>query len=390
MKTTRNGAFGFWKFIFCMVIVLHYAYFFNPQKAESGSFLFYRGELAFDFFFLLAGMMLAESVNRIPEDRTLVWSDTRSFLKVQLRRYLPGLIICWIISFAVLNTICWIDLESLNTNFFASMLELLPVHSAGFNIIPPVSDSLVGYRVMDQAWVFSAVMLAFFVLYPLYLSNRKRFEYYIAPVGAALLLGFLFFKTQVLTGDNLMILDAKNKELYFLTPGAYKAFGEILAGVACYALVRHLSGKQVSRGKAHLLSLVEVGGYVAALAYMQRMLALELPKRFDYLAAGCILIAAAVTLSGKSSLSKPFDNRFFRFLGRFSLYPFLTFLLFAKTLTYFLPDAGIKKLTVIYLALTLASAVLLMLAEKPFVRAVKSLKRLFIKPCPQSRREEAA
>ena len=35
MTVKRNGALSFWKFIFCMIIVVHYAYFFKPAKLEK-------------------------------------------------------------------------------------------------------------------------------------------------------------------------------------------------------------------------------------------------------------------------------------------------------------------------------------------------------------------
>lgn len=382
MDIKRNGALGFWKFVFCMIIVVHYAYFFNPLKADSSSFFFYRGEIAFDFFFLLTGMMLAESVNNIPEGRVFVPQDEWSLIKSLIRRYLPALMLCWAATFAVINVIVWVDGKTLANNFFASLLELLPLHSAGFTILPPDPSVLTGYRVMDQAWVFSAVILALAVLYPLYRANRRRFEYYIAPVGGALILCFVFFRTHVLTGDNLTVLDAKNPYLFFFPMGTYKAFGEILAGVSCYVIVRSVRDKKLSKAKTHLLSLVEIGGYLIAIAYMQFMLRFEIPKRYDFLAAGFILLSLSVTLSEKSSLNRLLDNKFFRFLGRFSLYPFLTFILFAKALPHFLPDMGLRKLTLIYVSLTLVSALVLMALEKPFVRLIKAAKKLFVKPAP--------
>lgn len=380
MTVKRNGAIGFWKFIFCMIIVVHYAYFFNPAKLKSASFFFYRGELAFDFFFLAAGAMLAEHINSLPEGRTFVWSDTWSYLRGILRRYLPALVICWVVTFAVLNKILWIDFKGLYTNFFASVLELLPLHSAGFEIMPADAKTLVGYRVMDQAWVFSAVVLTMLVVYPLYRSNKKRFEYYIAPVGAALIMCFIFFRTHVLTGDRGLLLDAKKTELYFFPPGTYKAVGEILAGVACYALIRRLSRKEISKAKSHLLSFAELACYLTGILYMQFMLRFEIPKRYDFLAVGFIMIGFMISLSGKSSLSKLCDNRFFRFLGRFSLYPLLTFMVFAKTLPHFLPDMGVRTLTLIYVGATLVLALIVMLLEKPLVKLMKACKKLIVKP----------
>ena len=382
MEKKRNGALCFWAFIFCMVIVLHYSYFFNPKKAASSVFPFYRGELAFDFFFITAGAALAKWVGAASDAHAPLWRDCGDYLKNQLRLFLPAFALCWAVSFVVLSSVLWVDLRSAINHFFTSLLELLPIRSAGFNPPPPDSLSLAGYRVMDQVWALSAVILASALFYPLYRQNRKRFEYYIAPVGAALLLCFLFFKLQVLTGDDLLILDAKNKTLYYFSVGMCKAMGEVLAGVSAYVIARHFRDKEITKAKSHLLSVIELGAYLSAIAYMQFMLRFDLPLRFDFLCAGAILVGITISLTGKSSVSKLFDNRFFRFLGRFSLYPFLTFMIFAKTLPFFLPDMGTKKLMLVYLALTLVSAVILMALEKPFIKLLKAIKNLLVKPAP--------
>lgn len=376
----RNGALCFWAFIFCMIIVLHYAYFFDPQKLSKGAFYFFRGELAIDFFFVVTGALLAKTVSSIPDDRALTWREYGSFIKRLLRFYLPAFAICWAVTFAVLNKTTFIDVRSLINNFFTALLELLPFRSVGFNAAPVDNMTFVGYRVMDQGWVISAAFIALVLLYPLYRRGSKRFEYYIAPVGAVLLLCFLFFRTKVLSGDNLLTLDAKIKPLFYSFLGTYKGFAEILAGVTCFTVARHFSGRPVSKAKAHLLSVIEIGGYLLAIWYMQFMLRFELPEIFDYLAVSSLILGVAVSLSGKSSIARLFNNKAVYFLGRFSLYPFLTFMVFAKTLPYFLPGMGLKKLTLIYLALTLVLAVVVMLLEKPFVRLVKSIKKLFIKP----------
>lgn len=383
----RNGALCFWAFIFCMIFVLHYAYFFDPKKLEKGAFFFARGELAIDFIFIVVGVMLAKAVNSIPDGRPFTWREYGSFIKGKLRYYLPAFAICWAVTFAVLNKIHFMDVSALINNFFASLLELLPFRSVGFNVPPVDKLTFVGYRVMDQAWVISAVFIALALLYPLYRRGRKRFEYYIAPVGAVLLLCFLFFRTKVLSGDDLLVLDAKIKPLYYSFIGTYKGFAEILAGVACYAIARHFSGRNVSKAKSHLLSVVEIGSYLIAIFYMQFMLRFELPEIFDYLAVGAMMIGVTVSASEQSSIAKLCDNKVFHFLGRFSLYPFLTFMVFAKTLPHFLPHTGLRMLTLIYMALTLVSSVIVMLLEKPFVRLVKSMKKLFIKP--QGKKETA-
>ncbi len=382
MDKKHYGSLYFWAFIFSMIIVLHYACFLSPQKPEDASFLFSRGEMAFDFFFILTGVWLAKRVNDIPSDRVFEWKETGGFLRTPLRRYFPALLICWIVTFIVLNVLSRTDVKTLVNYFFISLLELLPVRSAGFSVNPPESGTVVGYCIMDQVWALSAIFIALAILYPLYRLDRKRFEYYIAPVGAALLMSFLFFKKQTLCCDELLILNGK-KGLYFSSIGTYKAIGEILAGVAVYVIARHFSEKTVTKKQAHLLSVIEIGAYLSAILYMQLMQRFDLPKRFDFLCAGMILLGIAVSAGQKSSVSRLFDHRLFRFLGRFSLYPFLTFILFAKTLPIFLPDLSARMLALIYIALTLAFALLLMALEKPFVKLVRSAKKLIAVSSPK-------
>ena len=389
MTEKRNGALCIWAFIFGMIFILHYAYFFDLKNADTGTFFFYRGELAIDFFFIAAGAFFAKTVNSVPEARPFSWRDYGGFLKRLLRLYLPAFVICWAATFILVNRMCFVSAEITLNNFLTSLLELLPLRAFGFIASPEGAKTFVGYRVMDQAWVISAIFVALALLYPLYLSNRRRFEHYIAPVGAILLLCFLYFRVQTLGGDNLLLLDPKPKRLYYFSIGTVKAFGEILAGVTCYAVARSLNQKTISKAKSHLLSVLEIGCYLSAIAYMQFMLRFELPKMFDYIALGMMIIGVTLSLTRKSSVSKLCDNKLFYFLGRFILYPFLTFMMFAKTLLYFLPHMGPRKLTLIYMALTLVSAVIVMLLEKPFVRLVRSMKRLFVSPRTKPGKETA-
>ena len=388
MMKKRNGALCFWAFIFCMIFVLHYAYFFDPKSLSKGAFFFYRGELAIDLIFIVIGALLAKTVSEIPFDRPFTWREYGGFLKSKLRIYLPAFVICWIATFILINKVYTTDISAVWNNLLTSLLELLPFRNAGFNPSGVDNITIVGYRVMDQAWVISAAFIALALLYPLYRRNRKRFEYYIAPVGAVLLLCFLFFKTKQLSGDNLLLLDAKPKALFYSFVGTYKALGEILAGVTCFTLARHFSEKPVSKAKSHLLSVLEIGCYLGAICYMQFMLRFELPEIFDFLAIALMILGVFLSLSGKSSVSRLFDNKVCRFLGRFSLYPLLTFMMFAKTLRFFFPDTGNRTLTLIFLALTLLSAIIVMLLEKPLVKLVKSMKKLFVKQ-PKAERTTA-
>lgn len=141
---------------------------------------------------------------------------------------------------------------------------------------------------------------------------------------------------------------------------------------------------------SRLLAAAELGGYLTAICYMQFKQRFQLPGTFDFFAVAMILLGVAVSVSEKSALSGFFNRRVCFFLGRFSLYPFLTFMLWAKTLPVFLPDVGIKPLTVIYLGVTLASAALLMAIEKPFVNLVKAAAKRIATVPREPEQENAA
>lgn len=374
MEKKRNGALCFWAFIFSMVLVIHYAVLLRPEAVNHYPLVLYRGELGLLFFFLFAGILLARHIDSLPDDR-FEWGDLWSYIKGLLKRYLPALCIIWAIAFVTVNIVYFNDAVTLINNFFASLLELLPIRNAGFFLKPLTTKSYVGSRVMDQAWVFSAIILAILILYPLYRKNKERFEAYIAPVAAMLLIGYVFFKDGGLVTDKARSLSSKY--FFYSFKSTFIALGVMCLGVVCYRLSQTLKQKPLSKKAAVLLSVIEIVCYLGVIVYMQyyRFFA----RYADLLALVAIAVGITISYSRKGALSRVYDNKVFYFFGRFSLYPFLTFTLFAKILPVLMPTAGTLRLELIYIGLTLLSALVLMALEKPFIRLVKASKKLFVK-----------
>ncbi len=359
MAKRRNGAIDFWRFIFSMALVIFHAYLLDPKNASSPVFLLNRGSMGVEFFFLTSGYLLAASVNRIPDNAVFNWRDTWTFVKHKVKSFYPAYVLTWALGFIFINIVRVDDIIKLTKHFFSAILELFLIRNAGFD----------GYRVMNQAWYLSVMTLAIFIIYPIYAKNKKRFEYYIAPAVSLTLLGYLRFKTETLNDPNLfMTLSFKS---------TYRGLAEICLGIVCYVICQKIREKAFSRWKAHLLTVIELGGYASVIYYMQ--FHYHFPPYFQFLTLFVLAICVTITFSEKSSVSPLFQNRFCNWLGKYSLYPFLTFIWFTKTLPRLFPDMGIIKLELLYFGLSLLSGLLVMLIQEPVMKGVRALGRLMIK-----------
>lgn len=358
MTKKRNGAIDFWRFVFATLLVVFHAYLMDQEHRNEFPFILGRGAIAVEFFLLTSGFLMAASVNREP-DTPLRKGDTWRFLRRKISGFYPAFVIAWAVTFIAVNILNYKGLYRLVSNFFYSVFELTLLRNAGFT----------GYRTLAQTWYLSAMIIAMFVLYPLYRSNKKRFEYYIAPAVAMVVLGYLFYSTESLVNPNLY--------MSYGFKSTYRAFGEICLGVVCYVLCEKLRSVNITRLKAHLLSVIELFGYGAVIYYMQCYKLY--PDYFDFVALFFLAISVIISFSGKSSINRLFNHKIFYWLGRFSLYPYLMFILFAKILPKLLPTMDNLTREIIYIVLTFVSALVLMWIEKPVVRLFHRCTRLIVR-----------
>ena len=357
MADKRRGAVGFWSFIFSAVLVLFHAYLLDSDHSGL-PFLFGRGSLAAEFFFVTAGCLMAERVNaasKEPSGRIGTWT----YIGERIGSIYPAFFISWAVTFAAVSAVFFKGFSSLCKDLLSSIVELTFLRNIGLD----------GYRALPQVWFLSGLVIALFVLYPLYRSNKKRFEYFIAPVLAIFLLGYLYYKTGTLNDTG--------KYMHFGLKSTYRAVGEVALGAVCYMLASKLNGRRLGRAGVLLISVAEVACYTAAILYMQ--FPGYFPHYFDYLALVCIAAGAVMTFSGRSAVGRILSGRACVWLGRFSLYPMLMLALPAKLIPKLMPGLSPLKAELIYLAATYALALLLMLAEKTFRKLLGCLKRAMIK-----------
>lgn len=357
MTRRRNGAIDFWRFVFSVVLVLFHTHMLNIYDTVKGSsFPFHKGSLAVEFFLLTSGYLMAASVNRIG-DTPFEWEETWRFIKRKLMTFYPAYLTCWILTFLAMNIVRFEDVTTLIRNLFRSVFEITLIRNAGFDV----------GRVMPQAWYLSAMLIAMFLIYPIYRLNRRRFEYCIAPVIAIVSLGWMCSDTGSLLNPSYYMT--------FTYKGNLRALGEICLGVVCYVVCQMLREERFTRLGRHLLSMIELSGYGFALLYMQfyRRFSVDI---LHYVVLFALAVSVTISFSAESSINKWFDHDIFFLLGRYSLYPYLTYSLAVETLPYLFPEMPMSRMIIIYLVMTFVSAALIMAAETAVRKRLRSRKQL--------------
>ena len=356
MAKKRNGAVDFWRFVFSVILVIFHTHVLDVNGAYPDyPFPMHLGSLAVEFFLLTSGFLMAKSLNKPGLADGLSWEGTWRFIKGKLLSFYPAFVICWVITFIARTAVTYVDLRDLAVRLGRSVFELTLLRNAGFNTS----------RVLPQAWYLSSMILVMFLLYPLYAKNRRRFEHYIAPVIAAAVIGYLcIYKGSLLN---------PSKELEFTFKGNLRVLGEICLGVVCHSIYLRLREVDFTRLGRVLLGILELLGYVLSILFMQFYEVF--PNYLQFAALFMLAVSVIITFSEKSFISPLFDHAIFNVLGRYSLYPYLLYSMYAYTLQALLPDMSMDALIWLYLGLTFATAALVMAVHTLCSKRFKEYKQ---------------
>ena len=402
MAKQRNGAIDFWRFVFAVILVIFHSSMLEINLLHPGedyTFPFLVGSLSVEFFLLTSGFLFAKSLNKRPENNILSWKGTWAFMKGKLMSFYPAFLICLGLTFLITNAtnlICHVDpfikgasvtdnIKNLFINFGKLLYEATLLRNFGMDF----------ERLLDQAWYLSAMLLVMLLLYPLYAKNKRRFENYIAPLIAIVLLGYLFMHGQSLLNPS------KKFELLYKYPITYKgnvrAMAEICLGVVCYRICEWLKRIDFTKLGKIVLAVIELFGYGFAIVYMHFMALgdctmfwhrlsiavaeksggafepIDLMQTSPFNAIQFVLllflsISIVITFSEKSAISKLFRHKIFIVLGQYSLYPYLLYTIFSTNLPIWLKKLHLESLStdvivVIYCALTFVTAIIVMAAH---------------------------
>lgn len=378
MIKKRNGAIDFWRLVFAVILVVYHSSMIEINLIhpnEEHIFPFTLGSLSVEFFLLTSGFLFAKSMNKRGANDEFSWKNTWVFMKGKLMSFYPAYLICLVLTFIAVNAtyyICHVapfvenastteNVKNLGINFGRMLYEATLLRNFGMDFD----------RLLDQAWYLSAMLLVMLILYPIYAKNKRRFEYVIAPIIAAVLLGFLFFHSQSLLNPS------KRYELFYKYAFTYKgnvrAMAEICLGVVCYRVCEWVKRFDFTKFGRVLLAIVELFGYVFSILYMHTLalanynhfwhklsqafaakgadvevVSLGYSKQFNagqFILLFLLAVSVTITFSEKSIISPLFNHKIFTLMGQYSLYPYLLYSVFSSTIPYWLIKWNLTQLS---------------------------------------------
>lgn len=295
---SRIASVEFWRFLFTVLVCLyHLEIYYTKGK------LFPSGTSAVEFFFVLAGFLLAMSASHFFERHPDRLSPKEAaamatqFVWKKVKAIFPVLVIVLILHLAV-NGAGYIYKTTLDAALHMEW-ELLFMVGTSFGYGG-------GMAPIVPLWFLTALLVAGYV-YCYMIYRHYDFTLYLAPLIGVLLYSYF-------TLNSSLVLDF-NVKMGFLTAGMVKGFAEMALGIAVFKLYDHLRHKKLGpvwQLALTLLMLFAVYRYFALT--IKQPIGMDNFRRIIY-----ILIIVLLSFLNKDEVTHLFNNPVSRWLGSISL-----------------------------------------------------------------------
>ncbi len=355
-KEQQNGIIAFWKFMFCLLIILTHV---GQEMKTDCKIIFACGSIAVDFFFLVSGYLLGKKALRsdnVPNGE--LYKSTFKFIWKKIKNFFPYFLIIYIIAFPIYYIVeDYTKDRAINTIFDLLFLE---------NVALPRSS------ILGLAWYISAMLICMNVLYPLIVKYRKNFVYIIAPTIVVILLGYLGHKYHRLSNPWLWDGLTYNSTI--------RAFLELTLGVILYELVEKIKVQNWTRLARALFTLIEVVGYTS-IFFISNIKDAHI--KYDFVMLLILCICVSISFSEQSLLLKSSNNKLFYFLQKVSLPLYLNQMWIITLINYLSLKIGSGYLNyykecILVIAIDLAVSIVLYYMIKIVLPRIKCIKKLFI------------
>lgn len=362
----RNGKIELMRFVFSLCILCFHVgeTLWNGQLvvAEGVSF-FALGTAGVEFFFVVSGFLLAQSLfsqlekeklgNILPPDN--LGDATLQFLWRKLKSVLPYF---WLFSGATIVFLCISRTDELPWLIIDRLPGLFLLGRTG--IMGDTSTFL------GADWYLSSMFLSMAILYPLCRRYGKTFSRLAAPLVGVLLLGYIMHVRETLGGQW-----SWNGFTYYFN---LRAFAELALGIGGYEACTALSKCSFTWFQRLLLTVTEAVCYLVPLRYMCSFASY---KYWGYIPL-LLLVAVVISFSQKSFLAKSslFQNRFCYFLGAISTSIYLDHRLVRDVVIYVLPELPKKRQCFLITLLTLMLSILVYAAVSTFQKRKSNVARV--------------
>ncbi len=346
-KSTRTTSIEFIRFIAAVSIML---YHFSSMYLELDKHNYIPLAFVFvDFFFLLSGFFMMKYL--MTKDEPM---NSFAYTLHKAKSFYGTYTIVFsfqFIFFVLSNHLSTITkvLESL----FHFKWEFLLLQGAGFIQDPQFgADYLLG-----QAWYLSAMLLSLIIAYPLARYFKKAFIWVICPVSIIVIYSYII--------QTLGTLNIGNEYFGFILSAIPRGFAGTCAGALSYAAFDKLKDSglaEIHRGfalTAEITCYISLAGFFVLRDHLNKQDSL-----FFILVFAGIILLAFLNRTPVSSFFNSHGTGAFIYLGKLSLYLYLTHWTVISAMKQFLPELPLAASITIFLGGSLIVSVLLKLLEE--------------------------
>lgn len=343
-KDEQNYFIEFLRFVFSIAILIYHSWLFIGIYGEG---IFRRGYLGVDFYFIVTGYLMMNSLNRDKKKSKSILKESFDFVFKKYKRLFPALLVTFGIGLLFVYGRNILDYKILFSN--AIIGEILQLGVLGYPL-----------NINSSWWYLSAMFLVLFILYPLAKKYKESYIKYIAPLILLFTLGLINTK--------MIAINDPTPITFFLRNGFYKAIIFIILGNFAYAIADYIKNLKLTKKWSIILTIVEV------FLYLFLILNLHYIVLDTLLFAILLTFNISLTFSNVTCIKKIFKNPLWKKLGTFGFYIYLCQI---SIRTYMLRHlTGIYKLDLIkYIIITLITATIIyILIEVVYKRLTKLMK----------------
>lgn len=300
----KNGKIEFFRFIYCIVVILFHCqrHFLDIDKSTQHFAFFVRGYMGVEFFFLVTGFLMANTMHKRMNDTHNLGKETFRFTLSKIKAIFPYHVIAFILLFAEEIILNKYSFSKSMLKFLGYLPNLLLIQKLGFD-----------YATLNRVeWYVSCMIFACAILYPICRKYYSMFVHVIAPVGGLMILGYITHEygtlvpgTKTFSGITCLYL--------------FRAIAEIALGVSAYEFSVYLSKQVFSKRQRICLTTIEAICYILPLLYC----ATTLKGRYDILFFLAMWVSISTSFSNQTYGNEFFCNKFIYFLGSSSMILYL-------------------------------------------------------------------
>lgn len=334
----HNGIISFWKFMFCMMIVIYHA---NVFSKAGEKIILSKGSIGVEFFFLVSGYLMTKSALKKQNDSNYenLGKETINFIWKKYKTFVPYTIFAGLISIFLINLYGGGNLYK-NITFIWDILLLIMTGLKGLSVNGPI-------------WYISSMLLSMMILYPLIRRYKYNFLYIVAPLIILLGLGYL--------NRNFNNLRTPTMWIGFTYKGNIRAFIELLLGGILYIVCEKFKEINFTKFGKIFITVIEILCFITPFFISQFVTS---ATKYDFIVLAVISIGIIIAFSEKTLEYNFMCNKFSYWLERLSLtlyifhFPirlffrnasFLKNIEYMKRLLLFIPSTIIICIIIMYL-----------------------------------------